>query len=103
PTATSCSTSTESPSGRHAPSWNGLASTRHSYGRNKDLVFHVTRHYHPDRVEDRRGRRYVDHGQADPAAFKRYNVRRDTVQAEAAERGAASLATQHATTPPACR
>jgi hypothetical protein len=37
-------------------------------------------------------------GHADPSVFKRYNVRRDAVQAEAAERRNAYLAAQRGTT-----
>jgi integrase len=37
-------------------------------------------------------------GHADPSVFKRYNVRRDPVQVEAAERRAAYLASQRGTT-----
>jgi hypothetical protein len=40
-------------------------------------------------------------GHADPNVFKRYNVRRDAVQAEAAERRNAYLATQRGTMPAA--
>jgi len=38
-------------------------------------------------------------GHADPSVFKRYHVRRDAAQAEAAARRAAYLAAQRGTTP----
>jgi len=38
-------------------------------------------------------------GHADRTVFNRYNIRRDAVQADAAERRAAYLATQRGTTP----
>ena len=38
-------------------------------------------------------------GHADPSVFKRYNVRRDAVQAEARHGSNAYLATQRGTTP----
>jgi len=43
--------------------------------------------------------RHVDNRHADPDIFKRYNVRRDAVQDEAAERRNAYVATQRGTTP----
>src|SRR5262249_49196539 len=48
---------------------------RHPYGRNKGIVFHVTRHDQPDRVADRRGRRDVDHG---PRRSRRLQAVRQT-------------------------
>jgi len=67
------------------------------YGRNNAVVFHDTRHSAvtnlvasgvPEAVA------MTISGHADPTVFKRYNVRRDDVQAAALERQAAYLAQQ---------
>ena len=72
------------------------------YGRNKGVVFHDTRHSAvTNLVAAGTGEAAAMSitGHADPAVFKRYNVRRDAVQAEAAERRAAYLAAQRGTKP----
>jgi len=72
------------------------------YGRNRGIVFHDTRHSAvTNLVASGTGEAAAMSitGHADPAVFKRYNVRRDAVQAEAAERRAAYLAAQRGATP----
>jgi integrase len=72
------------------------------YGRSKGVVFHDTRHSAVTNfVAAGTGEAAAMSitGHADPAVFKRYNVRRDAVQAEAAERRAAYLAAQRGTKP----
>lgn len=72
------------------------------YGRSTGIVFHDTRHSAvTNLVASGTGEAAAMSitGHADPSVFKRYNVRRDAVQAEAAERRAAYLATQRGTTP----
>jgi integrase len=73
------------------------------YGRGTGIVFHDTRHSAvTNLVASGTGEAAAMSitGHADPTVFKRYNVRRDAVQAEAAERRAAYLAAQRGTTPP---
>jgi integrase len=71
------------------------------YGRGKGIVFHDTRHSAVTNLvasgtEEAAAMSITGH--ADVTVFKRYNVRRDAVQAGAAERRAAYLAAQRGTT-----
>ena len=72
------------------------------YGRSTGVVFHDTRHSAVTNLVasgtgEAAGMSITGH--ADPSVFKRYNIRRDAVQAEAAERRNAYLAAQRGTTP----
>jgi integrase len=91
------------PLGPCAQSWNGLARSPASpTAATKGIVFHDTRHSAvTNLVASGTGEAAAMSitGHADPAVFKRYNVRRDAVQAEAVERRAANLAAQRGTTP----
>lgn len=72
------------------------------YGRTTGIVFHDTRHSAvTNLVASGTGEAAAMSitGHADPSVFKRYNVRRDAVQAEAAERRATYLAAQRGTSP----
>jgi integrase len=72
------------------------------YGRRTGVVFHDTRHSAvTNLVASGTGEAAAMSitGHADPTIFKRYNLRRDSVQAEAAERRTAYLAAQRGTTP----
>jgi len=72
------------------------------YGRTRGIVFHDTRHSAvTNLVASGTGEAIAMSitGHADPSVFKRYNVRRDPVQAEAAERRDAYLRQQRGTTP----
>jgi integrase len=72
------------------------------YGRATGIVFHDTRHSAvTNLVASGTGEAIAMSitGHADPSVFKRYNVRRDPVQAEAAERRDAYLRQQRGTTP----
>jgi integrase len=72
------------------------------YGRTRGIVFHDTRHSAvTNLVASGTGEAIAMSitGHADPSVFKRYNVRRDPVQAEAAERQAEYLRQQRGTTP----
>jgi integrase len=72
------------------------------YGRNKGIVFHDTRHsVVTNLVASGTGEAaaMTITGHSDPAVFKRYNIRRDAVQAEALTRRAEYLAAQRGTTP----
>ena len=72
------------------------------YGRNKGIVFHDTRHSAVTNLVASgvgEAAAMTITGHADPGVFKRYNVRRDAVQAEALERRAEYLAAQRGTTP----
>ena len=71
------------------------------YGRAQGIIFHDTRHSAvTNLVASGTGEAAAMSitGHADPSVFKRYNVRRDAVQAEAAERRNAYLAAQRGTT-----
>jgi integrase len=71
------------------------------YGRTRGVVFHDTRHSAvTNLVAAGTGEAAAMSitGHSDPSVFKRYNVRRDAVQAEAATRRTAYLTTQRATT-----
>jgi hypothetical protein len=72
------------------------------YGRRTGLVFHDKRHSAvTNLVACGTGEAAAMSitGNADPTIFKRYNLRRDSVQAEAAERRTAYLAAQRGTRP----
>ena len=72
------------------------------YGRSKGIVFHDTRHSAvTNLVASGTGEAAAMSitGHADPTVFKRYNVRRDAVQADAAARRDLYLAAQRGTTP----
>jgi integrase len=72
------------------------------YGRSTGVVFHDTRHSAvTNLVDSGSGEAAATSitGHADPSVFKRYHVRRDAAQAEAAERRNAYLAAQRGTTP----
>jgi hypothetical protein len=72
------------------------------YGRGTGIVFHDTRHSAVTNLVDSGSGEAAAMsitGHADPSVFKRYHVRRDAAQAEAAERRAAYLAAQRGTTP----
>jgi integrase len=72
------------------------------YGRSRGVVFHDTRHSAvTNLVASGTGEAAAMSitGHADPGVFKRYNVRRDAVQAEALARKNAYLAAQRGTTP----
>jgi len=72
------------------------------YGRSTCVVFHDTRHSAvTNLVASGTGEAAAMSitGHADPTVFKRYNVRRDVVQAEALERKNAYLAALRGTTP----
>lgn len=72
------------------------------YGRATGVVFHDTRHSAvTNLVATGTGEPAAMSitGPADPSGFKRYNVRRDAVQAEAAERRSAYLAGPRGTAP----
>ena len=72
------------------------------YGRATGVVFHDTRHsavtnFVASGTGDAVAMSMTGHG--DPTIFKRYNLRRDSVQAEAADRRDAYLAAQRGVTP----
>jgi integrase len=72
------------------------------YGRSRGVVFHDTRHSAvTNLVASGTGEAAAMSitGHADPSVFKRYNVRRDAVQADALARQHAYLAAQRGTTP----
>jgi integrase len=72
------------------------------YGRRTGVVFHDTRHSAvTNLVASGTGEAAAMSitGHSDPTIFKRYNLRRDSVQAEAAARRNAYLAAQRGTTP----
>lgn len=73
-----------------------------TYGRSKGVIWHDTRHSAvTNLVASGTGEAAAMSitGHADPSVFKRYNARRDTVQADAVARRDAYLATQRNTTP----
>lgn len=79
-----------------------LCAAPDSYGRTRGIVFHDTRHSAvTNLVASGTGEAIAMSitGHADPSVFKRYNVRRDPVQAEAAERRDAYPRQQRGTTP----
>ena len=79
-----------------------LCAAPDSYGRTRGIVFHDTRHSAvTNLVACGTGEAIAMSitGHADPSVFKRYNVRRDPVQAEAAERRDAYPRQQRGTTP----
>jgi integrase len=72
------------------------------YGRNKGIVFHDTRHSAVTNLVASgvgEAAAMTITGHVDPNVFKRYNVRRDAVQADALSRRAEYLAAQRGTTP----
>jgi len=72
------------------------------YGRASGMVWHDTRHSAVTNLVAAGVGEPVAMsitGHADPSIFKRYNVRRDAVQADAAAKRAAYLAAQRGTTP----
>jgi integrase len=72
------------------------------YGRGTGIVFHDTRHSAVTNLVDSGSGEAAAMsitGHADPSVFKRYHVRRDAAQAEAAVRRAAYLTAQRGTTP----
>jgi len=72
------------------------------YGRAKGVVFHDTRHSAVTNLVDSgtgEAAAMSITGHSDPSIFKRYHVRRDAAQAEAASRRTAYLAAQRGSTP----
>lgn len=72
------------------------------YGRGKGIVFHDTRHSAATNLVasgTAEAAATTIKGHADPAVFKRYNVRRDEVQTDALARMEAYLETQRAAGP----